>query len=487
MAWRVITGALLAASLLQAQYPPGQYPPGQYPPGQYPPGGQYPGGQYPPGQYPTDTYPPGQYPTRLPGGVPVSLPIPEIKLPKRGPKDKDTEAKKGGKPSSEIKITLQTMDGTLRKLSEKELVLDTATKGTLQYRLLAKTQFLDKEGAAIRDSLLKPGDQLQIGFNPDDEETALRVTLTRKGTAAERESVEKNPPAEVKKASEAEKDEDAPILRRGIPDRVKKEQARRESEPEPASAPEPAGDTREYKENASVFAPPSDETIAEARDVADEFSETLPDFLVQQHTMRYMGTLKPPNWQAIDMVTAEVAVIKGVEEYRKISINGRESKRPVEKSGAWSTGEFVTTLQDILSPMTAAHFVKRGQQRISGRDTIVYDYSVRQPNSHWRIIPQNGASHNPAYKGAIWIDKETKRVMRIEQKAISFPDDFPFDRTEMTLEYDFVRISGKPILLPVRSENVTCQRGTNTCSRNEINFRNYRKFGAESSITFDKD
>ncbi len=472
--WTLLSLAM-TAGLAWAQFP-GQYPPGQYPPGQYPPG-QYPPGQYPPGQYPPGQYPPNQYPTRLPGGVPVSVPVPEIKLPKRTPKDKDAEAKKGGKPSSEIRVKLESADGTLRKLTEKELVLDTA-KGTLQYRLLAKTQFIDKEGAAIRDSLLKPGDQLQVAFNPDDEETALRVTLVRKGTAVEREAAEK-PVGDVKRASEAPKDDEAPILRRGIPERVKREQ-------EQPAKDEPAPDPAEFKENASIFTPPSDPVILEAREAADEFSEGLPDFVVQQHTMRYVSGTRPPQWQAVDIVSAEVAVVKGVEEYRKISINGRESKRPPEKSGAWSTGEFVTTLQDILSPMTAAKFVKRGGQRVAGRDTIVYDYSVAQPNSHWRIIPENHESYNPPYKGAIWIDRETKRVLRIEQRSVSFPDSFPYDKTEMTLDYDFVRISGKLLLLPVRSENVTCQRGTTACSRNEINFRNYRKFGAESNITFDK-
>lgn len=451
----------VAACLLHAQYPPGQYPPGQYPGGQYP-GGQYPGGQYPQG-----------------GGGGLS--IPRIKLPKRAPKDKDSKSK------SEIKIALQSVDGTLRKLSEKSLALDTASKGTLQFRLLAKTEFLDKEGAAMRDSLLKPGDRLQVYFNPDDEETALRVTLTRPGTGAEREALGKDAESAVR-VSTPEKDEDRPILRRG-----KQPQTRREAEPEEppqTAAKEEAIDPRDYKEiqtAASAMGLNIDPLIAGAREAAGEFTETLPDFLVQQHTMRYMSNAKPPQWQAIDIVTAEVAVLKGKEDYRKISINGKPTNRPIEKTGSWSTGEFATTQQDILAPFTAAKFVKRGQQRVVGRDTVVYDYTVKQQNSHWSIIPQNSKSYNPPYKGAIWIDKETKRVLRIEQKATSFPDDFEFNRAEVTLEYDFVRIGGRQVLLPVRSENIVCQTGGTACSRNELNFRNYRKFGAESAITFEKD
>ena len=413
--------------------------------------------------------------------------MPRIRLPKRTPKD--TGAKKDTTPAAE---TLASVEGTLRKLEEKKLALDTAAKGTLQFRLLAKTQFLDKEGKAMRDSLLKPGDHLQISYSPDDEETALRVTLTRPGTEAEKAAAEKEPerptessaPDTATRVSTPEKDDDKPVLRRG-----KQPEKRREPEPEGAAKAEPI-DPREYKENpatASATGLGIDPIIAVSREAAGEFTETLPDFLVQQHTMRYRSEVKPFQWQAIDMVSADVTVIKGKEEYKKITINGKLSNKPAEKSGAWSTGEFATTQQDILSSSTAAKFAKRGQQRVAGRDAVVYDFTVEQPNSHWHIIPGDSKPYRPPYKGVIWIDKETKRVLKIEQRATSFPDDFEFNRVELVLEYGLVRISGKLVLLPVRSENIICQSASTYCSRNELNFRNYRKFGAESAITFEKD
>jgi hypothetical protein len=169
-----------------------------------------------------------------------------------------------------------------------------------------------------------------------------------------------------------------------------------------------------------------------------------------------------------------------------VRIEYRRQRGPVERTGAWSTGEFVTTLQDILSPMTDAAFVNRREERIAARTALVYDFTVAQSNSHWQVVPEHGPSYKPAYKGSIWIDKETHRVLRIEQQSLSMPDDFPFDKAETILDYDFVRIDGDMHLLPVRSENLMCQRGTQNCSRNEIDFRNYRKFTAESTIEFDK-
>jgi hypothetical protein len=66
------------------------------------------------------------------------------------------------------------------------------------------------------------------------------------------------------------------------------------------------------------------------------------------------------------------------------------------------------------------------------------------------------------------------------------PASFPFDKAESVVEYGFVRLDGKTYPLPVHSDSLTCQRGTTTCTKNDINFRNYRKFGSESTVTFDK-
>lgn len=471
--WRFCLVGWSAAAILFAQLP-GQYPPGQYPPGQYPPG------QYPPRQYPPGQYPPGQYPQ----GPSVGLPIPQVKIPKRGPR-------------------LASTEGTLRRLGEKELLLETSASGVIKYRLIAKTQFRNASGEPMRDSLLKPGDVLKVEVNPDDDETAIKVSLVRAGTTEERAAAAAKVPApeEETAADEpvaattpstgtpkigGEPLEERPRLRRGVPDRIKNAPPR----PETPAPGEPASDADIKTAAEPLLRPPApvDPVIDAAREEAENFTDTLPNFLVQQHTMRYYSGTNPPQWTAVDNVTADVICVNGKEEYRNIKINGRPSKDPAEKSGTWSTGEFVTTQRDILSPSSGTTFTKRGTDRISGRTALVYNYSVKQPLSHWQVHSRDeGKMYRPGYKGTIWFDQDTHRVMRIEQQSLSFPGDFPFDKVELVLEYDFVRIDSKLFLLPVRSENLMCQRGSNNCSRNEINFRNYRKFGADSKIEFEKD
>ena len=468
-----------------SQYPGTQYPPGQYPSGQYPPG-QYPPGQYPPGQYPSQY--PNTYPSRLPGG----LPMPDIHLPKKSDKNAKNDAK----------VTLAAVDGTLRRLREKDLLL--RTRGALlRFRLLSKTQFKNKAGDAIRDSLLHPGDQLSVEVSPDDEETAVRVILVKNGTPSERaaadlpmdESSARTPRAEDLGKSRSvtmgpAAPSDAPAG--GEPVRAGSEPAKAEGEPGKAEGEEKTGEGDPAKaEGAPVPTLPRDsrldtaeQILHDAREAAASFSASLPSFLVEQATSRYFSTTNPARWQPIDVVTAELAYSGGEEEYRNFAIDGRPIDRPIEQTGAWSTGEFGSTLEDLLSTATNAAFHRRGEERIAARAAVVFDFTVTQANSHWTLVSPDQRRYTAAYEGAIWVDKETRRVLRIEQRTSSIPRDFALSRAESILNYAFVKIEQRPYLLPSAGENIGCMSGSGTCSRNAIEFRNYRKFEATSKVKF---
>lgn len=452
---------LVSSGVCLAQYPPGQYPPGQYPPGQYPPG------QYPPGQYPPNTVP-----VQLPGGVPIGIPVPQVNLPKRGPKDSP------GVDSA--KIALLGVDGTLREVREKDLFVDVANRRLLRFRLLVKTEFRNKQGEPIRDSLLKAGDQITVQANKLDPETALRIVLVREGTAAERTAAGR--PFDH---TAAQTPVEADMHPAGS---IEATPATPSTTPEPATATPPTG--ADPGTDASTLPPPPavpvDDVIAAARDAADSFTAEMPDFLVKQATTRYLANTVPPRWAATDVVTADVRCVDGKEEYTNILVNGQPSSRPIEKTGAWSTGEFVTTLQDLFSPYTAAAFVRHGEETIAGRDAFVYDFTVPQSGSHWVLVSPQGFREAPPYTGRVWIDKERRRVLRVEQRTSKISLKMPYSSAESSLDYGFVNIEGKNYLLPVHSENMACMRGNANCMRNEIDFRNYRKFAAESNVTFGK-
>jgi hypothetical protein len=479
-----VAAMFLSGVPASAQYPSGgQYPTGQYPPNQYPPG------QYPPGQYPPNQYPPGQYPNTYPDRLPGGIPVPQIHLP-----PKKSKADKG----EEVRTTVASVDGSLRKLGERDLLLETSKGAILRFRLLAKTKFENKAGETMRDSLLHLGDQISVQVSPEDPETAVRVILVRSATPAERAAGEQSiPEGSVRAPVAGDLGKTRTVTTREA--KTSAEGAAPAGGSEDGEAPKPGrrSDTGEGTADAATpDAVPSagsndprrytdEQIIQDARAAAGAFSASLPDYLVQQVTGRYFATGFPTHWQEIDVVTADLAYVGGKEDYRNIRVNDTPVNNP-ERSGTWSTGEFGTTLEDVMSPTTDAAFKRRGEDKMVGRTAVVYDYTVAQAHSHWTMVSPDGRRYNPAYEGAVWIDKESRRVLRIEQRTSAFTRDFTISRAECKLQYAWAKIDQKSYLLPSASENIACMSGSGACTRNVLEFKNYRKFTAESNITFGK-
>jgi hypothetical protein len=311
---------------------------------------------------------------------------------------------------------------------------------------------------------------------------------------APKEAVEQEGPSKPVASAErvpvaARTDDDdpgRPVLRRGGPASQRAQAPSRPVETAEARTPEPVFRTADEP----VVIPTmrrgaGDDLIRKATDAALDFVEGLPAYVCQEMMTRYQGEGKPIRWQAIDVVTMNLVYENGKEDYRDITVNGKPKKSLEETGGAWSTGEFGTVLIDLFSPATATDFVYRRDTRVNGITTKVYDFSVARENSHWSI-KMGSQSYNPPYRGGVWIDPTNGRVMRIEMQAYGFPSSFPSDHVESATDYQYIRLGdAKQYLLPVHAETLTCQRGTGYCSRNTIDFRNYRKYSGEATITFD--
>jgi hypothetical protein len=319
---------------------------------------------------------------------------------------------------------------------------------------------------------------------------AQTISQIRPGTPAER--------AAATKAAEADADDpDRPQLRRGVP------------RPRPASSPDtearpglraqesngvtrvpviPKADPDTDTAPARRAAPSSgDPVIDQARDAAYAYAQTLPNFIVKQVTTRFdskPGRDGKTAWQAYDSITADLISVDGKEDYRNILENGHPPTRPVDETGSWSTGEYSSVLLDLFSTRTKASFRDPHVTTIGSRPALRYDYNVDRSNSHWEV-ESSTSTLKPEYGGSIWIDKESFRTLRLELAGRNIPKDFELDTVECAVDYDFVTIGGNRFLLPVHAEILSCYRNNGYCGRNVIDFRDYRKFTADSSITFD--
>lgn len=515
---------------VQAQYP-GQYPPGGYP-GQYP--GRYPG-QYPPGQYPPSQSPNGR--TQQQDGPPTlhrrganaaasttTYGMLRTSLGSQFVLEADDHRIITYRTAGPIKVTRDGKDVDLASLSPGDhLIVDsteddqgyfTATEvrwdhaASAQDRASASETWdlprLDGVGSGTSSASSPPreaGDDRPVlrRRNSDDSAAsqpsapapapAAQPTQTAQAQPAE-EPVDNRPTTTVKPPDAPNDPDDSgpPTLRHGAPASARVAPL---SSPEPKPAPQPqmtgqpTAETR--RSPLSVLAQTSDDPIIEkAREVSAQYAGNLPNFFCQQMTTRYESDHPRQGWTALDVVTADVAYEDGKESYKNVKINNKAVNKSIEDiGGTRSTGEFSSVLEDVMSPYTNAIFKKAGTDTIHGRATWMYGFDVPRERSHWRVEAPSQLYY-PAIRGTIWIDKETSRVLRVEMQARNIPVLFPFDTVESATDYDYVRLSTpEPYLLPVDAEVLSCIRGSSNCARNKIEFRNYRKFGTESTITFD--
>ena len=91
----------------------------------------------------------------------------------------------------------------------------------------------------------------------------------------------------------------------------------------------------------------------------------------------------------------------------------------------------------------------------------------------------------PAYSGLVEVDKNTHQIMRITLHADDIPLGFPVKRAETVLDYDYQDISGHTFLLPLKAQVIMA--ADDYMTRNDEEFRIYRKYSATADITFDSD
>ena len=271
------------------------------------------------------------------------------------------------------------------------------------------------------------------------------------------------------------------------------ESERAESEPSISERPTAASDTASESaqgEPIEIVSDPSiitlsghevDPVIARTREWVFSYSERLPNFICRE-VMTRMAKQGPHGWHTLDIVEADVVYEDQKESYRNIKINGKPAGNEMDQlEGSWSMGEFASTLLSVFSPGSRTRFRFSRFSDVAGLPAKVDKFSISEPNSRWHVAAEGGTI-TPAYDGSVWIHEETAHVLRVETHAVDLPDDFELDAIEMTVDYNRIRITGGEYLLPVASENLGCWRGTGRCARNKIEFRNYRRFSAESSI-----
>jgi hypothetical protein len=256
-----------------------------------------------------------------------------------------------------------------------------------------------------------------------------------------------------------------------------------------------------------LSAPKQDEIIARMRRYVVEYLARFPNFIATKTVRQYhnygpfdapgffqgsvaAATVVDNRWHEAGSYTAEAAYISGREHYSKTSA-AKEKRKPIPPV---SVGEFGGMLEEICDPSRAASFLWDHWQMIHGTRVAVFAYRVAPEFSRYSVCCREVAQPNgkprqeyvkTGHRGFVSVDPQSGAVMRLVLYATDLTEATGLNAAGHVLEYADVDVGGSRYLLPVHS--IAYVRIGRSESREEIEYRDHRKFSADAAINFDED
>ncbi len=227
--------------------------------------------------------------------------------------------------------------------------------------------------------------------------------------------------------------------------------------------------------------------IDQAREYVENYTRSLPNFICLQVTRRDVdrgGT--GSSWYHMDTITAKLSYNGHQEDYEVIMKNDQPvtNVKMEQLGGTVSAGEFGTMMAEIFDPQSQAQFSWDHWATLRGRRTYVFAYDIAQEYSRYHIKEtETNQEIVPAYRGLVYIDRDTNMVTKITLNPYNIPATFPIHEAHESLDYDFQNIGGMPYMLPLKA--VLTSKLERFSTKNDIEFRLYRKFETGSTIKFD--
>jgi hypothetical protein len=227
------------------------------------------------------------------------------------------------------------------------------------------------------------------------------------------------------------------------------------------------------------------EVISEVREYAANYSKSLPDFICTQVMRRYVDPSGMEFWRLQDTSTTHLTYFDQQEHYKLTLVNNQyvDFQNFNSLGGATSAGEFGSLLRVTLARKADAMIEFDHWATLRHRRAYVFSYIISSGNSDYSIRWEKDLTIVVGYRGLIYADKDTHQVLRVTLQATEIPPSFPVQEARTTLDYDYADLSGHPFLLPLRAE--VRMRHDKHLTKNEMEFRMYRKFSADAEIKFD--
>lgn len=228
-----------------------------------------------------------------------------------------------------------------------------------------------------------------------------------------------------------------------------------------------------------------DDMIAAARKRALDYGKTLPNFLCIEVTNRSVDASGNGRWKHRDSLAELLSYHDNKESRTTLEINGKRSTlKRADMNSSWplSVGEFGAMLNLVFQPSSKTEFEWKEAAALGDGSGMLQVLNYRVDGKNATIVLTEGNEDAAVgFHGRVYLDPSTGGVRRVTLEADAIPHSFAVHAASMTVDYDFVGISGRDYLLPVRS-SVRLEKGHHKIELNEITFRDYRRFASRTKI-----
>jgi hypothetical protein len=211
--------------------------------------------------------------------------------------------------------------------------------------------------------------------------------------------------------------------------------------------------------------------LAQVTGNALQYAAGLPDFVcteVTRHNVDQTGSGR--YWRLAGTIDGELSYTSHKSDYRILKVNGKEDNSDHNLLGGFAPPDaFGGLLSWIFDTKFKTSFKWNSWTALEKRPTYVFAYTVPQQSS--QLAATAKARESVGFYGNVYIDSETKQIMRINVVGQSPPKvlvrDINFD-----VDYALEKIGDKEYPLPAKANFRV--RDNKRLVWDEIEFRHYR-------------
>jgi hypothetical protein len=224
--------------------------------------------------------------------------------------------------------------------------------------------------------------------------------------------------------------------------------------------------------------------LASMRRYAEDYIGNLPNFTCDQVTEQFESGRKANRWHKGDTLTSKLIFNEGREQRSLQLVNDKplQPGRRLARTPLATEGEFGILLSNVMGEASKPVLTWNRWEAIGDRRLAVFGYAIDAQHSTMRLGLSSAVQAVVAYHGQIFADPATGIVWRITNVADDIPEEVKTRSISTTVHYGQVTIASNAYVLPVHA-TVLLNTGSSNI-RNEMEFKNYRKFGADSTIIY---